>query len=82
MKNKTTVEKHYQNGQLVSVGFDSLEEVYAYRNINNGLVAKPSNEYVLDPNCKEMIQNSENFKKFIKKINENEKNIQYTGKEE
>ena len=66
-----TVKKYYQNGKLASIGFDSLEEVFMYNNMNVGLVPKPSSEYEIDPNCKETVQNSEEFKDFKRRI-ENE----------
>ena len=69
-----TVKKYFDNrGNLTSVGFDSLEEVFAYQNLNNCLTANQSNEYEIDANCRESIQTSEKFKKFVKNINKNEK---------
>lgn len=63
-----TIKKYYQNGKLGSVGFDSLEEVFAYRNNLDLLEVIPSNESKLKDDAKELIYKDPKFKEFMEKM--------------
>lgn len=60
-----TTKKYYQNGKLTSVGFDTLEEVYAYQH-NIGIKEIPSNEFKLEE--PEKIRKLPDFLKWKEKI--------------
>lgn len=63
-----TIKKYYQNGKLASIGFDSLEEVYAYRKGLSDLEEVPSNELELNEGAKKRIQDLKDFQDFYDKI--------------
>lgn len=60
-----TIKKNYQNGKLTFIGFDSLEEIFAYQNHPELLEEVPSNELKLTEKAREEILKNDDFKKFI-----------------
>lgn len=64
-----TIKKTYQNGKLVYVGFDSLEEIFAYKNNLDLLEDVPSHELELKEGAKEIIRKNPKFKKFVEENN-------------
>jgi len=63
-----TIKKYYQKGKLVSVGFDSLKEVFVYQNNPDLLEEIPSNELILKEGLGKAINDDPEYKKFRKSL--------------
>ena len=62
-----TLKKYYQNDKLVRIGFDSLEELFAYH--NNLDLLEPI-EFRLYKGAKETIYKDPKFEKFVEEMKE------------
>ncbi len=62
-----TLKKWYQKGKLVSIGFDTLEEIFAYQNNPDLLEDIPSHESKLKEGAREIIYKDPKFKEFRNK---------------
>ena len=76
-----TIKKYYQNGELASIGFDSLEEIFAYRNTSYLLEDIPSNELKLNSEAKEIIHKDPKFKEFVKLMMEDNNESWYDNQQ-
>lgn len=63
-----TIKKYYQNGKLTSVGFDSLEEIFAFRNKPNILTEDTPTDFHLKDKERAKIHQDPEFKKFKEKF--------------